>query len=385
MRVYADNAASMRMRESAYYAMLPYLREVCANPSSIHDDGIVVNQAVDNARKVIADCIGADPNEIYFTSGATESNNIAVATGSAIGRNTGNKHIITTAIEHRSILSPLSHECFSGCQITHVLPNSHGIIQENEIKSSLSNQTSFISVMYANNEIGTIQPIREIGKICRERGIIFHTDATQAVGHIPISVSEDNIDLLSFSAHKFGGAKGVGVLYVRKGVKITPLIRGGGQERGMRSGTENVAGIVSMASALKEAVDNREIENEKVLGLRNYLFEKIIAIPGSYLNGSKENRLPNNINIGFDCVEGEALVNMLSTYGIMVSSGSACSAGRMDASHVLMAIGLEEERAHECIRISLSHENTMEEIEYMSDKITECVNKLRYILDWNRK
>lgn len=377
MRVYADNAASMRMRESAYNAMLPFLRDNYANPSSIHEDGLLAHQAVENARRAIADCIGAKPNEIYFTSGATESNNQAIATAISIGNKSGNWHIVSTAIEHHSILEPLNHAQGFGFQIDYIFPNERGIVSAEKIKSAMGKQTSFVSVMYANNEIGTIQPIREIGKICRERGIIFHTDATQAIGHVQINVTEDNIDMMSFSAHKFGSAKGVGALFVRNGIHVAPIIRGGGQERGVRSGTLNVAGIVSMAAALKESVDNMENESEKVLELRNHLLNGLITIPGSYLNGGTQNRLVNNINIGFEGLEGEALLNMLSQCGIMVSSGSACSAGSIQASYVLRAIGLSAERANGSIRISLSHENTMEEIDYMSAKITSCVNILR--------
>lgn len=383
MRVYADNAATMRMRESAYNAMLPYLRDNYANPSSIHEDGIRAHQAVENARKIIADCIGANPNEIYFNSGATESNNQAIMTAIGIGNRTGNRHIVSTAIEHHSILEPLKYAQSLGFQIKSVFPNEDGIVSARKIKSAIDSQTSFVSVMYANNEIGTIQPIREIGAICCERGIIFHTDATQAVGHISIDVEKDNIDMMSFSAHKFGGTKGVGVLYIKHGINVSPMIRGGGQERGVRSGTLNVAGIIFMATALKESTDNMEKENEKVFELRNYLLENLIDIPRSYLNGSIEHRLPNNINIRFDGVEGEALVQMLSAREIMVSSGSACSSGSVQASHVLRAIGLSAEQANNSIRISLSHENTMEEMEYMTYNIKECVERLREISQRN--
>lgn len=358
MKVYADNAATMRMRESAYNAMLPYLRENYANPSSIHEDGLKAHEAVENARKTIAECISAKPNEIYFTSGATESNNWVLRTAQSV---------VTTAIEHDSILNAVE------CPL--VYPASNGIIVPERLY--LFNRTKLVSVMYANNEIGTIQPIREIGKICRGRGIIFHTDATQAIGHIPVNVEDDNIDMLSCSAHKFGGVKGIGFLYCRQVINLPSFHFGGSQERGKRAGTLNVPAIVSMAVSLKESVDNMEKESEKVLSLRNRLLDGILDIPDSYLNGDRERRLPNNINIRFDGVEGEALVQMLSSRGIMISSGSACSSGSLQSSHVLRAIGLSDKQAHESVRISLSHENTEEEIDYAILTIKECVSLLR--------
>lgn len=285
MRVYADNAATMRMRESSYNAMLSYLRENYGNPSSVHEDGIKAHEAVENARKMIAECIGANPNEIYFTSGATESNNWAL-------RST--QSVITTAIEHSSILNTVK------CPI--IYSDQNGIIVSDRL---FFNNVWLVSVMYANNEIGTIQPIREIGNICRERGIILHTDATQAIGHIPVNVENDNIDMLSASAHKFGGAKGIGFLYCRNGINLPSFHFGGSQERGKRAGTLNVPAIISMAVALKESVENMEKENEKVLSLRNRLLDELLAIPDSYLNGDRKRRLPNNINIQFDDVEGE--------------------------------------------------------------------------------
>lgn len=377
MRVYADNAATMRMRESAYNAMLPYLREDYGNPSSIHDDGLKAHEAVEAARKTIAECIGAKPNEIYFTSGATESNNWAVKTAMAIGGRTGNKHLISASIEHSSVLESMRYAQAHGFQIKPLLPNKSGIVSERKVNSSFDGQNPFVSVMYANNEIGTIQPIREIGKICCERGIIFHTDATQAIGHISVNVKTDNIDMLSCSAHKFGGAKGIGFLYCRQGINLSSFHFGGSQERGRRAGTLNVPAIVSMAVALKESVDNMEKESEKVLSLRNRLLDALLDIPDSYLNGDRERRLPNNINIRFDGVEGEALVQMLSSRGIMISSGSACSSGSLQSSHVLRAIGLSDKQAHESVRISLSHENTEEEIDYAILTIKECVSHLR--------
>lgn len=379
MRVYADNAATMRMRESAYNAMLPYLRENYGNPSSIHNDGLKAHEAVENARKTIAGCIGAKPNEIYFTSGATESNNWTIRTAMAIGGRTGDKHLVSTSIEHSSVLESLRYAQAHGFQIKPLLPNESGIVSARKVKSSFDGQTPFVSVMYANNEIGAIQPIREIGKLCRERGIIFHTDATKAVGHIPVNVENDNIDMLSASAHKFGGAKGIGFLYCRQGINLPTFHFGGSQERGKRAGTLNVPAIVSMAVALKESVENMEKENEKVLSLRNHLLDELLAIPDSYLNGDRKRRLPNNINTRFDDVEGESLVQILSARGIMVSSGSACSAGKSEVSNVLRAIGLIGKQAHESFRITLSHENTEEEIDYMISNIRDCVSHLRSI------
>ncbi len=368
MRVYADNAATMRMRESAYNAMIPYLRENYGNPSSVHEEGIKSHEAVENARKIIAECIGSKPNEIYFTSGATESNNWASRFCVL--------DTITTPIEHDSLIKSLWG---NGVSTTFVGLNDSGIVSLNDFGDLISNEIDFASVMYANNEIGTIQPIQEIGELCRRRGIIFHTDATQAIGHIPVNVENDNIDMLSASAHKFGGAKGIGFLYCRNGIELPSFHFGGSQERGKRAGTLNVPAIISMAVALKESVENMEKENEKVLSLRNRLLDELLAIPDSYLNGDKERRLPNNINIQFDTVEGEALVQMLSARGIMISSGSACSSGSLQSSHVLRAIGLTGGRANESVRITLSHENTEEEIDYMISNIRDCVSHLRSI------
>lgn len=363
MKVYVDNAATMRMRESAYNALIDSLHDVYGNPASVHAVGVEAYQAVENARKTIAVCIGAKPNEIYFTSGATESNNWAINCGKT------KKSIVTTNVEHHSILKGIQ-----GRKYNYIVPvDRSGVVS---IKG-INLRDAFVSVIYANNEIGTIQPIREIGKICRERGIIFHSDATQSIGHIPINVETDNIDMLSASAHKFGGAKGIGFLYCRKGVKLSSFLFGGSQEYGKRAGTLNVPAIVSMAIALKESVDNMRKESEKILSLRNRLIDELLIIPHSYLNGSKENRLPNNVNIRFDDVEGETLVQMLSARGIMLSSGSACSERKSEASHVLRAIGLTDKQANESIRISLSHENTIDEIDYIVSNIKECVTALR--------
>lgn len=382
MRVYADNAATMRIRESAYNAMLNYLRGDYGNPSSIHADGISAAKTLGRARSVIAECIGANVNEISFTSGATESNNQAILTAIEKGEKTGHKHIVSTAIEHHSILEPLKRAKELGFDVTLVYPNKNGIVGIDDIQKVITSDTCFVSVMAVNNEVGTIQPIGDIAKYCRRRGIIFHTDATQAIGHIPIDVKKDKIDILSFSAHKFGGATGAGVLYCRNGIKPYSLLLGGNQERCGRAGTENVPAIIAMAEALKESFETMRGENEKVSLSRNYLLDNLLGIPGSHLNGDREKRLANNINIRFDGVEGEALVLLLSQRGIMVSSGSACSSGNLDASHVLKSMGLSNKQAHESIRITLSQENNQEEIDYMISNIKSCVNYLRNLSKW---
>lgn len=379
MKVYADNAATMRMREKAYLAMIPFLRDNYGNPSSTHEYGIKAAQSLSEARKKIAKCLNCLDSEIYFTSGGTESNNQALYAAVEWGLKSGKKHIISTAIEHSSVLNTLKRLEKHGFEITLLGVNNKGLISIEDLIRAIKPETCLVSIMSANNEIGTIQPIKEIGVICRERGIIFHTDAVQAVGHISINVERDKIDMLSASAHKFGGAKGTGFIFVRKGLAVAPLLCGGGQERGLRSGTENVPGVIAMAVAFEESCLKMQSEREYEMWLRNHLIDKLLKIPNSFLNGEEINRLPNNINMRFEGAEGETLVAMLSQKGIMVSAGSACSSGTDKASHVLKAIGLTETQARSSIRMTLSAENTLKEIDYLISSVKESVNYLRAI------
>lgn len=379
MIVYADNAATMRMRETASQSMLQYLRENYGNASSTHQFGISAARAVYSARKTIAKCLNCLDNEIFFTSGGTESNNQAIYAAMKLCLKAGKKHIISTAIEHASIISPLQKLKNRGFEITLLDVNSEGLVSVDKFLSAIKKGTGFVSVMAANNEIGTIQPIQEIGAICRERGILFHSDAVQAIAHIPIDVSRDNIDILSISAHKFGGAKGSGIIFIKNGLDVAPLLCGGGQERGIRPGTENVPSIMAMAAALEETYLNMKSDNQYIQYLRDRIINRLLNIPNSFLNGDKTSRLSNNINIRFDDIEGEALVVLLSQRGIMVSAGSACSSSSNKASHVLKSIGLTDAQARSAIRITLSAENTAREIEYMLACIQESVEYLRSI------
>ena len=377
--IYADNAATTKMSKTAINAMLPYLDEVYGNPSSAHSMGRAAAKKLLEARKTIADILGGAPDEIYFTSGGSESDNQAIISAALLGEQRGKKHIISTAIEHHAVLHTLNKLERSGFEITLLDVHSDGIVRPDELKKAIRPDTALVTVMYANNEIGTIQPIREIGEICRESGVLFHTDAVQAVGHIDVNVNRDNIDLLSLSAHKFHGPKGTGVLYAKKGVKLTNLVEGGAQERGKRAGTENLPAIIGMAAALKESVEKIDENYPKLTEMRNKLTDALLSVPHTVLNGDRNNRLPGNVNVCFEGVEGESLLLLLNEKGICASSGSACTSGSSDPSHVLLAIGRPREIARGSLRISLSEENTPEEIDTMIKEITETVAYLRNI------
>ena len=377
MYVYADNAATTPMSETAVNAMLPYLRNNFGNPSSLYTVGQKAKEALCNARESIARNLGCDSKEIYFTSGGSEADNQAIRSAAEYGARKGKKHIISTKFEHHAVLHTLRKLKKEGFEITLLDVHENGIVSPQDVRLAIRPDTCLVTVMYANNEIGTIQPIREIGKICRENNITFHTDAVQAAGHIPVNVREDNIDMLSLSAHKFHGAKGVGVLFVRKGVYISNLIEGGAQERGKRAGTENVAGIMSMAAALDEACKNMESTNAKLSSMRDRLIHELLKVPHSILNGYITNRLPGTVNICFEAIEGESLLLLLDAKGISASSGSACTSGSLDPSHVLLAIGRPHEIAHGSLRLSLSDENTDEQIDYIIQEVPKVVEYLR--------
>ena len=375
--IYLDNAATTKTAKEAVDAMLPFFTEHYGNASSIYSLGAESKKAMTQAREIIAESIGATPAEIYFTAGGSESDNWAlVATAEAYASK--GKHIITSRIEHHAILHTCDYLKTRGYEITYVDVDENGVIKLDELKKAIRSDTILISVMFANNEIGTIQPIKEIGEIAKEHGILFHTDAVQAYGHVPINVDEDHIDMLSTSGHKINGPKGIGFLYIRKGVKIRSFIHGGQQERSRRAGTENIPGIVGYGAAVKKAFESLTERMNKETRLRDYLIGRIEKeIPYCRLNGDRVKRLPNNVNFSFQFIEGESLLIMLDMKGICASSGSACTSGSLDPSHVLLAIGLPHEIAHGSLRLTLSEENTKEEIDYVVDSIKEIVNKLR--------
>lgn len=376
-KIYFDHAATTAMHPQVVEAMLPYFTENFGNPSSIYEIARKNKQALDESRDKIAKLLGADPKEIYFTSGGTESDNWAIKGIAEAYKNKGN-HIITSAIEHHAVLHTCEYLESQGYEVTYLPVNEYGQVDPQDVLKAIKDTTILITIMYANNEIGTIQPIEEIGKIAKEKGIVFHTDAVQAVGHIPIDVKKANVDLLSLSGHKFHGPKGVGVLYIRKGVKIKPLLHGGAQERGRRGGTENVAGIVGLAKALELALENVEENNKKMTELRDYIIKEVTSrIDHVKLNGHPTDRLPNNINFTFDFIEGESLLLLLDMKGIYASSGSACTSGSLDPSHVLLAIGLPHEKAHGSLRITLGDENTKEEADYFLEVLPSIVQRLR--------
>ena len=379
MKVYADNAATTKMSAVATSAMARYMDKVYGNPSSLHSVGQVAAECLQEARQSIAAELGCEAREIIFTSGGSESDNQAIISAAKLGERKGKKHIISTAFEHHAVLHTLKKLEKEGFEITLLDVGTEGLVTATQVKDELRPDTCLVTIMYANNEIGTIQPVSEIGAICREHGVIFHTDAVQAVGHIHINVKEQNIDMLSLSAHKFHGPKGVGALYCRKGIMLTNLIEGGAQERGKRAGTENVPAIMSMAVALKESCAYIDEHKEKLLKMRNRLIEGLTGIPHSILNGHRENRLPGNVNICFEGIEGESLLLLLDDKGVCASSGSACTSGSLDPSHVLLAIGRPHEVAHGSLRLSLSAENTPEEIEYIIEVVKEVVEYLRGI------
>ena len=375
--IYVDNAATTKTSRTAIEAMLPYMDKIYGNPSSLHSVGQAAADALRKAREEAAEVLGCEPNEITFTSGGSEADNQALVSAAAIGARKGKKHIISTAFEHHAILHTLKKLEKEGFEVTLLDVHENGMVSAQQVADAIREDTCLVSVMYANNEIGSIQPIAEIGAVCKEKGVIFHTDAVQAVGHVHINVKEENIDMLSLSAHKFHGPKGVGLLYARKGVRLTNIIEGGAQERGKRAGTENIPGIVGMVAALKEANANIDINAEKVSALRDRLIEGLEKIPHSALNGDRTKRLPGNVSFCFEGIEGESLLLLLDAKGICASSGSACTSGSLDPSHVLLAIGRPHEVAHGSLRLTLSEENTQEEVDYIIEETTKVVKYLR--------
>ena len=377
MQIYFDNAATTKMSKTAIEAMLPYMDTVYGNPSSLHSAGQVAAEALTDARQRIAACIGASPKEITFTSGGSESDNQAILSAARLGERSGKKHIISTPFEHHAVLHTLKKLEKEGFEITILDVHENGIVLPQQVAEAIRDDTCLVTVMYANNEIGTIQPIKEIGAVCREKGILFHTDAVQAAGHLHIDVQEQNIDLLSLSAHKFHGPKGIGVLYARKGITLTNVIEGGAQERSKRAGTENIPAIMGMAAALEESCAHIDANAEKITALRDKLIDGLSRIPHSMLNGDAKQRLPGNVNFCFEGIEGESLLLLLDDKGICASSGSACTSGSLDPSHVLLAIGRVHDIAHGSLRLSLSEETTNEEIEYTIKAVAEVVEYLR--------
>ena len=377
MRIYTDNAATTQMSRAAIDSMLQYMDKEYGNPSSLHTMGQRASEALQSARETVAQQLGCTSREIYFTSGGSESDNQAILSAAAVGMAKGKKHIISTAFEHHAVLHVLKKLEREGFEITLLDVHKNGIVIPQELEAALRDNTCLVTVMYANNEIGTIQPIPEIGEICRKHGIIFHTDAVQAVGHIPIDVNKQSIDMLSLSAHKFHGPKGIGALYVRKGINLKVLIEGGAQERGKRAGTENIPAIMGMAVALREACSRMAEHESKLIELRNRLIDSLKAVPHSVLNGDKASRLPGNVSFCFEGIEGEALLLLLDQQGICASSGSACTSGALEPSHVLLAIGHPHELAHGSLRLTLSDYNTDEEIIHIINTVPKVVEHLR--------
>lgn len=377
MQIYADNSATTKMSRTAIDAMLPYMETYYGNPSSLHSVGQKAAEALSDARERIARRLGCMPREITFTSGGSEADNQAIISAARLGEKKGKKHIISTAFEHHAVLHTLEKLRKEGFEIELLPVGERGNITAEQVAAAIRPDTCLVTVMYANNEIGSIMPIAEIGAVCRAKGVLFHTDAVQAVGHLPIDVKAQNIDMLSLSAHKFHGPKGIGVLYAKQGILLTPIIEGGAQERGKRAGTENIPAIVGMAAALDEACDHLEENAAHMTALRNRLIAGLEKIPHSSLNGSKENRLPCNVNFCFEGIEGESLLLLLDARGICASSGSACTSGSLDPSHVLLAIGRPHEVAHGSLRLSLCESNTVEEVDYMLKAIPEVVDYLR--------
>ena len=377
MKIYADNAATTKMSKTAIAAMMPYIEELYGNPSSLYSFGQRAKEAVERAREDVARCIGAEPREIIFTSGGSEADNQALLSAAAIGKRKGKTHIISDAIEHHAVLHTLKKLEKEGFEVTLLPVSESGIVNVRDVEKAIRDDTCLVTVMTANNEIGTLQPIREIGALCREKGVLFHTDAVQAVGHIPVDVVKDNIDMLSASAHKFHGPKGVGFLYAKKGVALSSLIEGGAQERGRRAGTENVAGIVAMSAALSESVENMGETAKRLSVLRDKLIKGLSEIPHSALNGDARMRLPSNVSFCFEGIEGESLLLLLDDMGIAASSGSACTSGSLDPSHVLLAIGRVHDVAHGSLRLTIGDDATEEEIDYRIASVKEVVKKLR--------
>lgn len=377
MKIYADNAATTKMSRAAIDTMIDYMENHFGNPSSLYMIGQEAKDRLEEARAAVAEIINAQPREVLFTSGGSEADNQALLSAAKFGELKGKKHIISTAIEHHAILHTLKKLEKQGFEVTYLPVGTRGIVSVNDVADAIRDDTILVTVMMVNNEIGTIQPIAEIGKLCRERGVLFHTDAVQAVGHLPVDVQALNVDMLSASAHKFHGPKGVGFLYVRKGVRLFNLIEGGAQERGKRAGTENLPGIASMATALTESVENMDAVNEKIRPIRDYLIKGLGEIPHSALNGDAVDRVANNVNFSFEGIEGESLLILLDQRGISASSGSACTSGSLDPSHVLLAIGRVHDVAHGSLRLSLGEDATYEEADYIIEAAKEVVAYLR--------
>ena len=377
MQVYADNAATTKMSRTAIEATLPYMDEIYGNPSSLHSVGQRAAEALQGARETVAQCLNCTPREIYFTSGGSEADNQAILSAARIGERKGKKHIISTAFEHHAVLHTLKKLEKEGFEVELLPVGPIGTVTAQQVADAIREDTCLVTVMYANNEIGSILPIAEIGAVCRERGVLFHTDAVQAAGHLPIDVQAQKVDMLSLSAHKFHGPKGIGVLYARKGIVLTSLIEGGAQERGKRAGTENIPAIMGMAAALREAVDHMKENAQKVSALRDKLIAGLSEIPHCALNGDPVNRLPGNVSFCFEGIEGESLLLLLDAKGICASSGSACTSGSLDPSHVLLAIGRPHEVAHGSLRLSLCEWNTEEEMDHILAEVPQIVEYLR--------
>ncbi len=376
-RIYADHAATTRMSRTAIEAMLPYMEEIYGNPSSLHSVGQQAAEALAGARRVMAEGLSCSPEEIYFTSGGSEADNQAILSAADAGRRKNKMHLISTSFEHHAVLHTLKKLEKEGFEITLLDVHENGLVTAREVAAAIREDTALVTVMYANNEIGTIQPIAEIGAVCREKGVLFHTDAVQAAGHLAIDVREQKIDLLSLSAHKFYGPKGIGLLYAKKGIPLTNLIEGGAQERGKRAGTENIPAIMGMAAAFREACGGMEKNAERLLTLRDRLTAGLLQIPHAALNGDADRRLPGNVSLCLEGIEGESLLLLLDEQGICASSGSACTSGSLDPSHVLLAIGRPHEIAHGSLRLTLGEENTDADVERMLDVIPKAVAHLR--------
>lgn len=377
MNIYADNAATTKMSDNAINAMLPYMREIFGNPSSLYEIGQRAKEELEDARRRAAAVLNCDAKEIYFTSGGSEADNQAIISAARLGERKGKKHIISTTFEHHAVLHTLNKLEKEGFEIELLDVHSNGVVLTEQVKNAIREDTALVTIMYANNEIGTVQPIREIGAVCREKNVLFHTDAVQAIGHVPVDVANDNIDMLSLSAHKFHGPKGVGILYARKGIPLTNIIEGGAQERGKRAGTENLAGIAGMVTALEDATKDIAGYANKLIPLRDKLISGLAEIPYSELNGDRESRVPGTVNFCFEGIEGESLLLLLDDKGISASSGSACTSGSLDPSHVLLAIGRPHEVAHGSLRLSLSEDIKEEEIDYLISSVKEVVEYLR--------
>lgn len=385
-RIYADNAATTKISQTAMKAMISAMENSYGNPSSIHQIGMAANDALQTAREQIARCLGCMPKEIFFTSGGTESDNQAIVSAAMLGAKQNKRHIISTAFEHHAVLHTLRRLKEEGFEIQLLDVGAEGNITAAQVEEAIRPDTCLVTVMFANNEIGSVLPIAEIGEVCRAHGVLFHTDAVQAAGHILVNVKKQNIDMLSLSAHKFHGPRGIGALYVKRGIELTSLMEGGGQERGKRPGTENLPAIMGMAAALKEECSLMEENAARVAAMRDRLLQGLFQIPYSILNGPRDNRLPGNVNFCFEGVSGESLLLLLDSKGICASSGSACASGALDPSHVLLALGLAPEIAQGSLRISLDISNTEEEIDYMLEVIPQVVEQLRGMSDdWRKK